>query len=252
MAFITMDDKDLRRYARDLKRMASEALPFANREAINTAAKQTEVEWRKLLGRKLILRNRWTLGSVRREFAKQKEIRKQQAVVGSVEPYLETQEFGGSKVSLGKHGVPIPTHATSGEAPGKFPRQRPVKGRLQLRQLRIQRAHLDQNPKTRNQKNLILILIAARRGGGNVLLKTDRGTGIYQVRGSKARRTKRRRTTGAKVRSVKKLYSLDRRRVSIPAHPTLGPAVDVIKPRLPGIWKKSLKKQLIRKRLFRR
>ena len=248
---VTFDDKDLKRFQRDLKRMAREALPFANRGALNDGVVMARQVAQKTIGKKLIIRNRWTQGSIGFAKAKQKAIRNQRAFVGSRQPYMEKTEFGGVKRAKGKHGVPIATREASGEGVGSDPRRKlPTRANL-IKNLTLQRAKLNSNPKTRKQKNVILILTAARRGGKHVLLRGRKGLGVYRVKGRPVRR-KHKSDTGAKVKSVRMVWDLSQKTVTVPPTPWLGPTVDVMRKRMPGIYRKNLKKQLIRRRLFTR
>lgn len=248
---ITWDDKDLKRFERDVKTFAREALPFANRAAINDGAVMGRIVAQKIIGERLIIRNRWTKSSIGFKKAKQKHIRDQRAFTGSRQPYMEKAEFGGVKRSTKKHGVPLATREASGEGMGTAPRQELPIWTNRVKQLDLERAKLSANPKTRKQKNVILIITAARRGGKHVLLRGRKGLGVYRVKGRPIRR-KHKSDSGAKVKSVKMIWDLSQRTVRIPATPWLGPMAEVMRERMPGIYRKNLKKQLIRRRLFRK
>ena len=248
---VTFDDKDLKRFERDLKRAAREALPFANRGALNDGAVMGRQVAQKTIGKKLIIRNKWTQGSIGFKKAKQKRIRDQRAFVGSRQPYMETTEFGGVKRSKKKHGVPLATREASNEGRGSDPRQKLPIWTNRIKVMELERAKLNSNPKKRKQKNLILILTAARRGGKHVILRGRKGLGVYRVKGRPIRR-KHKSDTGAKVKSVKMVWDLSQKTVTVPPTPWLGPTAVVMRKRMPGIYRKNLKKQLIRRRIFKR
>ena len=61
------------------------------------------------MGRTFVLRNQWTVRTVRVEGARGLDVRTMQSTVGSLAPYLETQEQGGTVRGKGAHGYRRPT-----------------------------------------------------------------------------------------------------------------------------------------------
>ena len=235
---VTLDDKQLRRYERELKRFAAEALPFANRQALNSGAKMMRGLARENIGRAMILRNRFTTRFVGIEFARQKNIRQQQSVVGSFQDYMEDQEFGGTTRAKGKHGVVIPTRSASGEGEGSGPRRKLPKPRFTVRNIKLSRGR-GRRAKTQRQINAITVQQAVRTGRRIVFMKTQRSTGFFRVMGGKRRPR------------VKMLADLSRKTVSNPPNPWLKPAADRTTKAMPAIYRGALREQLIRRRLFR-
>ncbi len=106
---LSVDDKEIKRFERDLKTFASRAYPFATKATINTAAFETQKVARKRIRRIMTLRNKFTRQSIQVEQARGLNVNTQAAVVGSTQDYMETQEFGGTVRRRGKEGVPIKT-----------------------------------------------------------------------------------------------------------------------------------------------
>ena len=235
---ITFDDKKLRRFERDLKTFAAQAVPFANRATLNDAVFMARKVAQNELGQRMILRNKWTASSVRVQRATQKRVRDQHAVVGAVDQYLEQQEFGATRRPEGKHGVPIPTRSASGEGRGSAPRSRPVRPPKTRRRIKLRRRV--RGARGRAQGNVVAVRQAAGSGRKFVALRTRRGVGIFKIEGG---RTKPR---------VEMIWDLSRQTVRTPANPWLKPSVDVVAGRMPGIYRKNLKKQLLRRRIFAR
>jgi hypothetical protein len=234
--FVTFEDKELKRYERDLKTFRARAFPFATKATVNKAAAQARTVARKILGERLILRNQFIERSVRAEFTRSLNPSAQQGVFGSINPALVTQEFGGAKRGRGKHGVVLPTTIASREGRGTQPRRRlPVRAAA-VRNIKLTRRR--GRAKNRRQANLLAVRRAAATGKGFVVLKTRRGAGFYRVTGLK-------RST-----RVELVADISHRAVTIPPTPWLAPTIKIVQPRIPGIYRKELKRQLIRHRLF--
>lgn len=236
--FVSIENEDLRRFERDLRKFAEQAMPFANRGALNDAVFTGRKVAQEELQKRLTIRNKWTLQSVRVEKATQRKIRKQRSVVGAVDQYLERTEFGGTESAKGKHGRPIPTRFASGEERGSQPRERAVTPRKTQRVIKLRRRR--GRAANRRQRNLVAVRMAAQRGRKFIFLSTGRAKGIFQVTG------------GPNNPEVEMVWDLSRRTVHIPANPWLKPTMVIVQKRLPGIYRKNLKKQLIRRRLFKR
>ncbi len=234
----SIDDSQYLDLEEDLKTFASRALPFANREAINRGAFAAQKVSRDFIKGRFLERNQFTRQSVQVDRARTLNIRHQEATVGSTQKYMETQEFGGTKVKKGKHGVPIPTSAASGEGKGVVPRRRAVKKPNRLGTLRLRKTKA--RGLGRKQKNRATILAAAAQGGRNrfVFLELGRRSGIYKVTGRKN-----------KIK-ITMMYDLTRGAVTIPKTAWLRPAVDKIRPLMPRFYAEALKFQLKRRGLF--
>ena len=223
---------------RDLKTFARRAFPFATKDYLDSAAFQTQDEARENIRQRMIQRNRYTVSTVQVEKAERRQPpRRQESAVGSTERYMETQEFGGSRRSSGKHGVPIPTTVASGEGRGARPRRRLPTRANQLKRITLRK---QRTIGTRGQRNVVAVRQAISSGRRYMFLDLQRAPGIYRVGGSKSNPR------------VDLIHDMSRRTVRIPPTPWLRPATDKVMPRLPGIYKRAMKRQLVRHRLFKR
>ena len=80
---ITMDNKDVRVFVRQLKTHNAKAYPFATRATINKQATQHQEEARKLLSRKLILRTSFVRSQIQVQRSKTLKVNRQMALVGA-------------------------------------------------------------------------------------------------------------------------------------------------------------------------
>ena len=230
---IKVDMKNIRRYEDDLALFARSALPFATKETINRAAKSTRKVGKDFVRGRMTLRNAWTLRSIQVERAHGNVIGSQVSRVGSVAPYMATQEFGGTKRAKGGRGVPIAMPAASGES--SLPRRRLPRRANSLADIRLQR--LQGTAASRAQRNLIAMVEAAK-GSRFAFLDLGRRSGIYRIRGS------------ARNPSARKVWDMSRPSVAIPVRPWLEPAVAAIAPRLPAYYNAALLVQLRRAHVF--
>ncbi|MEE9393750.1 MAG: hypothetical protein V3W41_14700 [Planctomycetota bacterium] len=250
MAFVTMDDKDLKRFERDLKQFRIRAYPFATKDTVNRSALMGQKEARKEIEKRMILRNSRTLGGIRVELERRLQVNKQHAVVGSIDPWMEGQEFGRTDRKGGKVGVPIPTGAATGEGENVQ-----VRRRLPTRANAVRNIELDKRKRgrrfgrrvtNRRQKNKLTVIQAIRTKRKYAYMDLGSVKGIFRITGRVSRRGGG--VTGVRI---KRVINLSNRTVVIPANPWLRPAVDRVQKRMPGIYRKALKQQLIRHRLFR-
>lgn len=232
---IFWDDRELKGYLRDLKQFKAKALPFATKGLVNTAAFQTRVEAKKNIKKQMTLRNANTLRGIQVEQARTLQIKKQAAAVGSLDQYMEGQEFGRTDRSKGKHGIPIPTPTATGEGEAARPRRRLPTKPNKLKNIQLSRRR--GRAANRKQRNMVAVQQAIKTKRKYVFLDTQKFPGIYRVTGRK------------KNPRVKLVHNMARRTVKIPPNPWLLPATDRVIPRLPGIFKKQLKRQLIRHKI---
>ena len=111
---ITIDNDGVMKLADKLEKMSGRAIPYATRSALNKAAFFARGEAQEVIGRNMIERNKWTRRSVMVQTAKGLNINKQESEVGSVQDYMETQEYGGTVTGRGKT-KPIPTGYAAGQ-----------------------------------------------------------------------------------------------------------------------------------------
>lgn len=249
---ITLDDSQLKEFRRDLKAFTKRAYPIAMQRSVNRMATNTQRIAKKTVARKMIIRNQWTQRGIQTQWTKTLDPRKMQSHVGARQLYLERQEFGAMQAPK-----PIPSRSASGEGRGHTSRRRAVKRLNMMKNLQVERANLSRNPKTRAQKDLILIITAARRGGGLVLLRSRKGDlGVYRVTGRRVSRKRIRSNragqnkSGAIVKNVELLWNFSEDAIRTPVNPWLKPSVDKAITFGPAVLKKEMKKQMQRHRLF--
>ena len=127
---ISMDDRDVKRFARDLRAMRERAYPFATRATLNSAAFDAQNNYRRNASQRLTLRNNWTRQSIQVDKARTLRVSRQAATVGIVAPYLEKQEFAGTERGEGK-SQPLATNESANIARNVRPRERlPTKRNL--------------------------------------------------------------------------------------------------------------------------
>lgn len=230
---IQTDLRNMRRMEADLALFARSALPFATKQTINQAVVNTAKVAKDFVRGRMTLRNAWTLRSIQYDRARGNAIGEQAARVGSVQPYMATQEFGGVKHAQGARGVPIATPAASGES--SIPRRRLPRRANSLASIRLQRSQ--GAAANRAQRNRIAVSEAVA-GARFAFLELGRKSGIYRVAGSAARPR------------LKKVWDMSRASVAIPATPWLEPAVAAITPHLATYYSAALLAQLRRARVF--
>ena len=143
---------------------------------------------------------------------------------------MHDQEFGVTKTSKGKHGVPVPTSFASGEGLKKNPRRKVPIQEYRRKNIRLGKNRFSSLPRAR--KNAALVKDAAAKNDKFIYMETQRRKGIFIVEGSAA---------NTKVRMI---WDLTKRSRSIPATPWLLPASrDALKIQ-PRIYKRALIKQL--------
>ena len=138
VTLLVVDTREIHGLVRQLEVFSSKALPYAIRDSLNRSALAAKNVWADEIRSSMILRNRWTLGSLRVVNATGMDPRRMVAVTGSIARYMGTQEEGGKKTKHGKHGVAIPTKTASGEGRGSGPRQRLVRGPMKLGSIQVQ------------------------------------------------------------------------------------------------------------------
>lgn len=231
---------DLRELEKDLLTFRKRAFPFATKSTVNTAAFETRKESHREIEKDMTLRNRWTKQSVQVDQTRTLDVSRQESHVGSIEQYMHTQEFGGTKTSTGKHGTPIATPYSSGEGEGARPRMRLPRKINKLRNIQLTRAKIKKG-KGRKQRNAIIVNNAAEQGIDHVVLKTRNGTGLYRVIGD---------DNG--VDRVYMVHNLNKRSVKIKKNSWLKPATKIVTGKLPDIYAEALRFQLKRLGVFKK
>ncbi len=241
-----IDDKDIKRLESDLKTFKRRALPFATKNTLNQAAFLTQFHSKRKIRRGLTLRNKYTEQSIRVEQAKTLNIRRQFAVVGSIAPYMEDQEFGGIKRKRGSEGVPIATAFSAGEGRANKRSKMPRKPN-KLQNIKLRRKH---KRKMTNKQALIVKVSQAVNSGNRYIFHDFQGgkkKGIFKVVGGR-KGIKRGWPGNARIEMV---WDMSEPSVSIPKNPWLAPSVAKVEKRLPQIYRKSLEFQIKKHNILR-
>lgn len=229
-------DKEIKRFESDLKTFAKQAYPFATRNTLNSGAFKAQQFAKENIRENMTARNRFTEQSVRVEQERRElNVRRQQAIVGSIADYMDEQEFGGQKTKGGKQGVAIATGYAAGQE-NQQPRTRLPRKPNKMANIQLTRRRGSST--SRRQRNRLAVLQAAQSGRKFVFLDLGRRQGIFRVTGGK-RRPK-----------LKMVWDLTKQSVVIPRNPWLAPAVKRTEPLMAGFYKKSLEFQLKRRGLF--
>ena len=228
-----IDNSDIQRLEADLQTFARQAVPFATRKTLNDSAFAAQGIARADVKNSMVNRNRFTVQSIQVDQAKTLRISRQEATVGSTAPYMEVQEFGGTKVSKGREGVPIATSYSAGQGLNRRPRTR-----LPRKPNKLSNITLSKNRKrasSQKQRNIIAIKQAASAGRKVAFLDLGKTKGIFRVVGGK----------------IKMLHDLSNKTVDIPRNPWLRPAFDEAGRMLPAFYADALRFQARRRGLFK-
>lgn len=213
-----------------LARLNKRGLPFAMRNTMNDAAFKTREVAQRTIRRNMVTRNKWTERSVQVE--KARNPMRIEARVGSLQPYMSTQEFGGTKRKKRKEGVPIATGTASGEGMSPTPRKRVPRAVNRLQRIQLKRKVRGKN---RKQRNVAAVKEAAASNNKYVFMDLGRTKGIFKVMG------------GKRKPRVKMIWSLKHQSVNIPRNPWLAPSVKrVTEKMLPTLYARRLTQQLDR------
>ena len=232
-----VDMRDVDRLERDLKFFAKRAFPFATKAHVNSAAFDARSNWREEIGDEFVERNKFTRNSIRVQTAKGLNPSTQEAVVGSIAPYMDDQEFGGVKRKKGKKGVDLTTSYASGEGRGAKPRTRLARAANAMKNINLRKRRT--KAKGRAQRNLAVVRAASESSNKHVYLDTGRKQGIYRIVGKGA---------NAEPQMV---HDLTEDSVLIKSKPTMRPAVDKTTRRLPEIYRDAILFQLRRLGIFK-
>jgi hypothetical protein len=241
-----INDKNIKKLERDLSEFAARALPFATRKTLNDTAFATQRIAKADVRNDLTLRNRFTEQSIQvQQERRELNIRRQQAIVGSIADYMEDQEFGATKTKGGKNGVAIPTSYAAGQE-GQQPRTRLPRKANKLMNIRL-RKFKGRRASNRKQQTLFKVQDAVTSGSRVVFLDLGKRQGIFRVVGG-SRRFKRGWPKGARL---KMLHDMTSQSVVIPRNPWLTPAVAEASRMLPAFYADALRFQLRRLGIFK-
>jgi hypothetical protein len=229
---LSVDLRQLKQFERDLEALHKRGLPQATRQAVNDLAWKARAEWQEELKESFTLRNQFTGRSIRVEPARSSKITDQQSVVGSVAPYMLTQEEGGVLTGKGGASKPVPTTAAR---IGKS-EQRLVSRPNRMQSIRLQARH----GQGERQRNAIQIELAKRSGRKFAYIEKGRKRGIFRVTG------------GKRATRLTLLQNLSHRSVTIRPQLTMQPAVERALAFGPLFYRDALLAELARARSFKR
>lgn len=237
---ISVDDRDLKRFEKDLKAFKKRAYPFATKQTLNTAATQTQDQARRNIQRRMVVRNTFTLREVKVQKERGLNVRTQAAVVGASmkASYMLDQEFGGTKRSSKGGAVSVPGTVAAGQAAtgtGTAARKRAVRKSMWHTSIKLQA----RKGSTTAQRNARAVNEAIKNKRKFVYIEGTGTPGIYRIGGRKSNP------------ELRRVHLMKQSTVPIPRNPWLLPATDMVIPRIPAIYRKALKQQLIRHRLFK-
>lgn len=217
---------------RDLEAFAKRAVPYAMRNAVNSAAFLAQREWRGEVRSSFTTRNRFTERSIQVDKARGLNAKRAVAMVGSTADYMRKQEFGGTVRGSGRHKA-IPAPSAAGQAPGSK-RTRVVRAAYRLSAIKAQRQARGVRGPAR-QRALVTILQAKRAGRRFVVLpRKNGGKGLYLITG------------GRRKFKTRLLYDVSRGSVRVPPQPTLTRTLDRIEVRVQQLHYKALLDELRR------
>lgn len=221
--------KGMDKLLKDLETMRKTAVPYAARNALNTAAFEARKLWQGEIRRAFTTRNTWTERTIIVEKARGTDLGRMQSVVGSTEEYMRKQEFGG--MSRGS----VPTSVASGEGRGHPPRKKLVKAGNKLARIALGQRY---RRGERKQRNAVALHLAAKTGKKFVFLDLGRRKGVFKLGGPKRNpRIDMLWDTTSKVHTVR-------------ATPTLQPALRKLERKLPSIMTSAVIEQMKRHRIF--
>lgn len=227
-----LEGKELKKFAKSLKKFGEKEFAVINGMALNQTAIEARKEYVRIAEMRFTMRNKWTVRSI--QYQKVQGFKNQFSEVGSTMNYMEDQEFGKTIYKSGKHGVSIPTSTASGEARGARPRRKTV---MQSRLRTRINLYKGKRVKAKNRRAYVVGAVkqAAAAGGRRYLyLPLQKAPGIYLITG------------GKRNPKLNLIYDLSKKSVTVPARPTLKPAINNIRPRIPQYYETAFEKRVLR------
>ena len=225
---ITVELKGDKRMLADLAKMRAKAIPFAIKNALNTAAFETRSIWQREIKSTFTNRNTYTERSVRVEQATPTKL---VAKTGSIADYMDEQEEGGVIRGKSGHIKAIPTAAAAGQGAGA--RTKLVRPRFYLGGIQVTKTP---GHGGRRQQNAIAIAVARKQGKRIVMLLGPKGAkGLYLMGAGTKRKLK-----------TRLLWNMSRGSVRVKPEPTLERALAQVKPKLEHMMATSLTQQMQR------
>lgn len=226
----SLDSHAIKDFEKRLVRFKS-AIPIADQQARNIGVRYAQFQAKKLVKKKMIIRNNWTLGSIQIELARGGF--QNPAKVGSRQQYMADQEFGATAgKGKGSEGRRMTTPYASGEGEQARPRRKLARGMNRVSRIRLKNKRTA--GKSIRQRAVIAIQQAAKSGNKFVYLNmpwTKGKKGIYKVIGGRRRPR------------IKMVHSMKKPSVVIPKNPWLKPTVDETIKKMPKFYLATLSKQ---------
>ena len=228
------DLKDLGRLQKDLQTFSKKSVPFAMRKALNETAFLGRKLWKREMGQRFVLRNKFVVGSLRVvKVTRGQNVAQMFSMIGSISPFMGLQEEGGTK--KGKTGaVAIPTAVAAGQPLGSN-RTKVVRRPNQMRNINLDRRIKGGSKAQRNAAN---VRQAAR---------TKRKYALIEREGGKKAIV---RVTGRKKLNVKMVWDLSRKSVRVNPTPTLQPTVAKLERLAPAIHRRAIIQELRFRRIL--
>lgn len=231
-----IDFSDIERLEHDLGRYNSVAVPIATKTMLNNMAFEGRRSAQAIIAKRMTLRNKWTLGSIRVVKVRGLKVRSMHSTLGSTAKYMETQEFGGTKTKKGSRGVNITTSYAAGQE-GQQPRTKLAKPSNRAAKIRLAGKSIRKG--SRRLTNHLKVKEATKTKNKHVFLDLGRRQGIFRVTG------------GKRNPKVKMVSDLSSKSVKIPKTPWLAPSSERAQRVGPRLWEKAIQFQAQRAGLFK-
>lgn len=224
--------KQTKAFEKDLGTFHRNAVPHANRNALNQTAFAARKMWITNVRKEFTNRNTFTTRQIRVVKASGTNLHKMKAVIGSLAPYMGKREKGETKRAKGR-GVAIPTAAAAGQSGRK--RTRLIRKAFRLRSIRLP----SRGKGSEAQRNAVSIRKAVASGKRVAYLERGNQRGLVRIGGR------------ARKRTFRTIYNLSRRTVRVKPEPTLAPTMASARQFAPLVYREALKAEIVRQRLFR-
>lgn len=232
---ITVNTSGLRALGRDLAALGRDGVPRAQIETLNAMAFDALKIARRELPSKMVLRNRWTAGSIGVNTASRRRL---YSVVGSSEEYMRLQEEGGLTRGSGAATIPIPTSVASGEGRNAMPRRRVPRRANKMTSIVLNRRGRRGSRRTGTKKARAVFAVkqAHARREKHVYLELQESKGIFRLYG------------GRRNPRLEMVQDLSRRVIVVRRNPWLWPVAMRVSRDLPLYYDVALTRQLDRMR----
>lgn len=221
---ITLDDKKLIQFEKDLAKFSKTAVPYAIRTTVNNTAWKARQFAQDKIDKDFVQRNQFTKRSIRVVMARAGG---DTAIMGTIAPYMETQEKGGTKQSKGQFGKPIPTPTAAGQD-GAGTRTKVVQKANRMSTIQLN-SGASKRGVSKKYRNKLAIFSAVKNKRTHVFLYLGGGRqGIFRVKGDMRRPT------------IRMVQDLSHKSVTIPRNPIIEPAADRARGHMQQIWYDAL------------